>query len=224
MRIQDWPENERPREKLLQRGSATLSDAELLAIFFRTGLPGQTAVDLARTTLNDFGSLRSLLQADRDSFCQKKGLGSASYAQLQAVLELARRYLLENLQRDSVLNNPTDVHNYLRYCLRDAKRELFLCLFLDNQHRVISAETLFMGTIDSASVHPREVVQRALTLNAAAIIFAHNHPSGIAEPSEADRRITRQLQDSLALVDIRVLDHVVIGDNKAISMAERQWL
>lgn len=224
MRILDWPENERPREKLLQRGGAALSDAELLAIFLRTGLPGQTAVDLARDLLGSFGGLRALLQADRDVFCSQKGLGPASYAQLQAVLEMAKRSLLENLQRENALNSPSDVHNYLRHVLRDAKRELFLCLFLDNQHRVISTETLFMGTIDSASVHPREVVQRALTLNAAAIIFAHNHPSGVAEPSEADRRITRRLQESLALIDVRVLDHIVVGDDRTVSMAERHWI
>ncbi len=221
MRITDWPENERPREKLLLQGAAALSDAELLAIFLRTGTRGKTAVDLARELLGHFGGLRSLLQADQKTFCEKNGLGSASFAQLQAVLEMARRHLLETLQRDTVLNSPTEVRHYLKARLRDYRREVFLCLFLDTQHRVICGEELFQGTIDASSVYPREVVQRSLALNAAAVIFAHNHPSGVAEPSQADERITLRLRDALALVDVRVLDHMIVGDGQVLSMAER---
>ena len=224
MRITDWPINERPREKLLAQGSVALSDAELLAIFLRTGTRGKTAVDLARELLNDFGGLRSLLLADKKAFYAKHGLGIASFVQLQAVLEMAKRHLLEVLQRDTVLSSPTEVRNYLKAQLRDYQREVFLCLFLDTQHRVICSEELFQGTIDASSVYPREVVQRALGLNAAAVIFAHNHPSGINEPSQADQRITLRLRDALALVDIRVLDHMIVGDGPVLSMAERGLL
>lgn len=224
MRITDWPASERPREKLLGQGSAALSDAELLAIFLRTGTRGKTAVDLARELLGDFGGLRSLLLADRQAFCAKHGLGIVSFVQLQAVLEMARRHLLEALQRDTILSSPADVRNYLKASLRDYQREVFLCLFLDTQHRVICSEELFQGTIDASSVYPREVVQRALALNAAAVIFAHNHPSGVAEPSQADQRITLRLRDALALVDIRVLDHMIVGDGPVLSMAERGLL
>jgi DNA repair protein RadC len=224
MRISDWPAAERPREKLLLQGSESLSDAELLAIFLRTGTKGKTAVDLARELLNHFGGLRALLQADQQQFCNTHGLGVAGFAQLQAVLEMAKRHLMETLQRDNVLNSPDQVREFLQAQLRDAQREVFLCLFLDTQHRVICSEILFLGTIDSSSVHPREVVRRALALNAAAVIFAHNHPSGIAEPSDADKRITLRLRDSLALIDVRVLDHMVIGDGQTVSLAERGLL
>ena len=224
MRITDWPASERPREKLLGQGSAALSDAELLAIFLRTGTRGKTAVDLARELLGDFGGLRSLLMADEKAFCARHGLGLASFVQLQAVLEMARRHLLEALQRDTILNSPADVRDYLKARLRDYQREVFLCLFLDTQHRVICSEELFQGTIDASSVYLRDVVQRALGLNAAAVIFAHNHPSGIAEPSQADQRITLRLRDALALVDIRVLDHMIVGDGPVLSMAERGLL
>jgi DNA repair protein RadC len=224
MPITDWPASERPREKLLAQGAATLSDAELLAIFLRTGTRGKTAVDLARELLSDFGGLRPLLIADQTAFCAKHGLGQASFVQLQAVLEMTRRHLLEGLQRDTVFNNPADVRQYLKARLRDYRREVFLCLFLDTQHRVIACEELFQGTLDASSVYPRDVVQRALALNAAALIFAHNHPSGIAEPSQADQHITIRLRDALALVDIRVLDHMVVGDGSVLSMAERGLL
>lgn len=224
MAITDWPINERPREKLLAQGAAALSDAELLAIFLRTGTRGKTAVDLARELLADFNGLRHLLSAERRDFCARHGLGVASFVQLQAVLEMAKRYLLENLQRDTVFNNPADVRHYLKARLRDYRREVFLCLFLDTQHRVIGCEELFQGTLDASSVYPRDVVQRALALNAAALIFAHNHPSGIAEPSQADQRITTRLCEALALVDIRVLDHMIVGDGTVLSMAERGLL
>lgn len=220
MSITDWPEQERPREKLLQKGAEALSDAELLAIFLRTGVAGKTAVDLARELLKEHRGLRHLLTADQKRFCQSKGLGSAKYAQLQAVLEMGRRYLQEDLEHRDSLTNPADSGHYLQARLRHHPYEIFACLFLDNRHRVIKYEELFRGTIDGASVQPREVVRRALEHNAAALILAHNHPSGVAEPSEADRRITQRLRDALALVDIRVLDHFIIGDGEPVSLAE----
>ncbi|WP_018233353.1 RadC family protein [Thioalkalivibrio thiocyanodenitrificans] len=223
MPITDWPADERPREKLLKRGAAALSDAELLAIFLRTGVAGRTAVDLARDLLSRFGGLRPLLQADLDSFCAARGLGQAKYTQLQAVLEMGRRHLSETLARGEALGNPDDTRRYLSARLRDYPFEVFACLFLDNRHRVITFEELFRGTIDGASVHPREVVRRALVHNAAAVILAHNHPSGVAEPSRSDEAITRRLREALALVDIRVLDHVVVGD-ELVSFAERGLL
>ncbi|MGD2112461.1 MAG: DNA repair protein RadC [Gammaproteobacteria bacterium] len=222
--IRDWPAGERPREKLLARGPEALSDAELLAIFLRTGVNGKTAVDLARELLHDWGGLRPLLEADRRRFCARHGLGTAKYAQLQAVLEMGRRHLQEQLQREDTLDNPDATRRYLLSRLRHLGHEVFACLFLDNRHRVIAFEELFQGTIDGASVHPREVVKRALHHNAAAVILAHNHPSGVAEPSRADLRITRRLIDSLALVDIRVLDHLVIGEGDGVSLAERGQL
>jgi len=224
MAINDWPEAERPREKLLSLGPKALSDAELLAIFLRSGIAGCNAVELARRLVHEYGGLRKLLQADRKRFCATKGLGNAKYAQLQAVLELARRHLAEDLKRGDALKNPAETRRYLTAQLRDYPYEVFACLFLDARHRVICYEELFQGTIDGASVHPREVVRRALQHNAAAVILAHNHPSGIAEPSDADRRITTRLKDALALVDIRVLDHIVIGDRHAASFAERGWI
>jgi len=224
MSIRDWPEGERPREKLLGRGAESLSDAELLAIFLRTGCTGQSAVDLARTLLQQFGNLGELLSADKASFCRARGLGEAKFVQLQAVLELARRHLGEQLQREHVLTSPAKVGEFLLAQLRQSRQEVFGVLFLDAQHRLIAWEKLFFGTIDGASVHPREVVRRALDHNAAAVIFAHNHPSGVAEPSESDCRITRQLQEALQLVDVRVLDHVIAGAGYTVSLAERGLL
>lgn len=221
MAITDWPKDERPREKLLIRGAAALSDAELLAIFLRTGVPGKTAVDLARDLLNRFGSLRTLLNADVKQFCEGEGLGTAKFAQLQATVEMARRHFAETLERGSVLENPEQTQNFIMSRLRDYSFEVFSCLYLDNRHRVIQFEELFRGTINGASVFPREVVKKALGHNAAAVIFAHNHPSGVAEPSTADQQITRQLTDALAMVDVRVLDHVVVGDGTTVSFAER---
>ena len=221
MTITDWPLTEQPREKLLHNGPTTLSDAEILAIFLRTGTPGKTALDLARELLTQFNGLRSLLEADLDSFCQKKGLGMAKFVQLQAALELGKRYLESSLKREQALSSPKDTRNYLKARLRAYQHEVFACLFLDNRHRVICFEELFSGTIDGASVYPREVVKRALFHNAAALILAHNHPSGIAEPSKADQSITQRLKAALALVDIRILDHFVIGDGDPVSFAER---
>ena len=223
MAITDWPIDERPREKLMSQGAQTLSDAELLAIFLRVGVKGKTAVDLARELLQNFGSLRQLFDADAQKFCATHGMGEAKYVQLQAVLEMSRRYLAENLKRGDPLTDPDAVRHYLTSKLRDYRFEVFACLFLDNRHRVIQYEELFRGTIDGASVHPREVVRRALYHNAAAIIFAHNHPSGVAEPSQADERITQKLKEALQLIDVRVLDHFVIGDH-IVSFAERGLL
>lgn len=222
--ISQWPAEERPREKLLARGPAALSDAELLAIFLRTGIAGKTAVDLARDLLGEFGSLRHLLCADQQGFQQHKGLGPAKYAQLQAVLEMGRRHLYAEIAKGEALGDPNDTRRFLTIRLRDLPHEIFGCLFLDNRHRVIAFEELFRGTINSASVHPREVLKRVLQHNAAAVILAHNHPSGVAEPSEADRYLTRRLQEALELIDVRVLDHIVIGDGESVAFAERGWL
>jgi DNA repair protein RadC len=224
MAITDWLAEDRPREKLLQRGSAALTDAELLAIFLRTGVKGKSAVDLARDLLADFGSLKALLDADHQRFCQAHGLGDAKYAQLQAVLEMAKRHFKEILQRGNALTSPDITRAYLSAQLRGYSYEVFACLFLDNQHRVIQLDELFRGTIDGASVYPREVVKQALHHNAAAVIFAHNHPSGIAEPSAADKHITEKLKQALALFDIRVLDHFIIGDGQPYSFAEHGLL
>ncbi len=212
MAIPHWPRAERPREKLLARGAGALSDAELLAIFLRTGVRGVSAIDLARELLADFGSLRAILNASAASICTHRGLGPAKYAHLQAALELARRSLAETLRREDCLASPAQTRAYLGACLRDYDHEVFACLMLDNRNRVIAFREMFRGTIDGASVYPREVVKQALADNAAAIIFAHNHPSGVCEPSQADIRITENLKRALALVDIRVLDHVIVGD------------
>jgi DNA repair protein RadC len=224
MAITDWPADERPREKLLQRGAQALSDAELLAIFLRTGVPGCNAVELARQLLQEFGSLRALLTADKAQFCQGKGLGPAKYVQLQAVLEMSNRYLGEFLHRGDTLTSPDLVKRYLQCKLRDRHQEVFAMLLLDNQHRVLQFNELFFGTIDSASVYPREIVRTVLKHNAAAVILCHNHPSGVAEPSNADRFITDRIIAALKLIDVRVLDHLVIGDGETTSFAERGWL
>jgi DNA repair protein RadC len=224
MSIRDWPDNERPREKLLHRGAAALSDAELLAIFLRTGVNGRSAVDLARDLIREHGGLRRLLEADQAQFCKAPGIGPVKYVQLQAVLELGRRFLEETLQRGDALKSVLDTRRYLSTKLRHHPHEVFACLFLDNRNRVISFEELFHGTVDGASVHPRQVVKRALHHNAAALILAHNHPSGVAEPSRADEQITLRLKEALALIDVRVLDHFIVGDGHILSFAERGLL
>ena len=220
MAIFHWPAHERPREKLLSRGAAALSDAELLAIFLRTGTRGKTAVDVARDLLADFGSLGRLLDASDEELCRHKGMGLAKYSQLQASVEMARRHLQESLQQRDALTSPAETRRYLIAQLRPYPHEVFAVLFLDNRNRLLAFDKLFHGTIDGASVHPREVVRAALRYNAAAVILAHNHPSGVAEPSHADELITRRLKDALALIDVRVLDHMVVGD-EVISFAER---
>lgn len=224
MSIRHWPAAERPREKLLQRGSESLSDAELLAIFLRTGTAGRNAIELSRDLLEQHGGLRAWLDLPPARLSACRGLGTATTALLLAALELGRRYLLADLQRGDALANPECTRRFLQARLRGYPHEVFACLFLDNRHRVIEYEALFRGTIDGASVHPREVVKAALAHNAAAIILAHNHPSGVAEPSQADLHLTRRLREALALVDIRVLDHLVIGDGAVVSFAERGLL
>jgi DNA repair protein RadC len=224
MSLKSFPNESMPREKLLSRGPQALSDAELLAIFLRTGTHGMNVLTLADALLRDFGSLRALFSATKTRFCQYKGLGEAKYVQLQAVLEMTQRYLAETLERGDALTSPQYTKLYLVGMLRDRQRETFYILFLDNQNRVIHDEVLFEGTINAANVYPREVVARALHYNAASLILAHNHPSGIAEPSHADRQITKRIREALALVDIRVLDHFVVGDGEIVSFAERGWI
>ncbi|MBI4809457.1 MAG: DNA repair protein RadC [Nitrosomonadales bacterium] len=224
MSITDWPAGERPREKLLQRGAAALSDAELLAIFLRTGVVGKSAVDLARELLARFGSLTQLFAAGEKAFCDIHGMGQAKFVQLQAVVEMARRALHEEIRAGDALNSPRAVRDYLQLLLRARQQEVFLAIFLDAQHRVIESEELFHGTLTQTSVYPREVVKRALHHNAAALVFAHNHPSGVAEPSDSDRLLTDELKKSLALVDVRVLDHFIVGGAGCLSFAERGLL
>ena len=224
MSIADWPREERPREKLLARGPTALSDAELLALFIQTGTRGSSALDVARTALDQAQGLRGLLDLDPARLATISGIGPARSALLKAAIELATRYLEERVRRSDALESPAHTSRFLCARLRSRPHEIFACLFLDNRHRVISFEEMFRGTIDGASVHPREVVKRALELNAAALIAAHNHPSGVAEPSRSDRAITSKLHDALALVDVRLLDHFVIGDGEVVSFAERGLL
>ena len=224
MKITDWPKQERPREKLLANGAATLSDSELLAIFLRTGIKGCSAIDLARNLLSEFGSLRRLFGASEHDFCQTKGLGQAKFAQLQASLEMSQRYMAETLNKTDAFKSVEQTQAYLIAKLRDQPHEVFAMLLLDSQHRLIKYRPMFYGTIDSASVYPRVLVQQALIDNAAAVILAHNHPSGIAEPSQADQSITKRVIDAFSLMDIKVLDHFVIGDGIAVSFAQRGLL
>ncbi|MBU0623209.1 MAG: DNA repair protein RadC [Gammaproteobacteria bacterium] len=224
MAITDWPEGERPRERLLQRGASALSDAELLAIFLRTGVVGKSAVDLARELLARFGSLTQLFAAAEKEFCTIHGMGRAKYVQLQAVVEMARRALQEEVRTGDALNSPRAVREYLQLLLRGRQQEVFVALFLDAQHRVIAAEELFQGTLTQTSVYPREVVKRALHYNAAALIFAHNHPSGVAEPSQSDEVLTGALKQALQLVDVRVLDHFIVAGTGCLSFAEKGLL
>jgi DNA repair protein RadC len=224
MSIADWPTGERPREKLLQRGPSALSDAELLAIFLRTGVVGKSAVDLARDVLAHFNTLTRLFAAGEREFCDIHGMGQAKYAQLQAVLEMSRRALQEEMRAGDALNSPGAVRDYLHLLLRARQQEVFIAIFLDAQHRVISAEELFQGTLTQTSVYPREVVKRALHHNAAAAIFAHNHPSGVAEPSDSDRLLTDALKQSLLTVDVRVLDHFIVAGAGCLSFAEKGML
>jgi len=221
MAITDWPTQERPRERLLEQGAHALSDAELLAIFLRTGMSGKSAVDLARELLQSFGSLTALSHASVDAFCAVPGLGPAKYAQLQAVMEMARRALKEQAKQRDALTSPQAVRDYLRLQLGSREYEVFMAVFLDTQNRVIAMEELFRGSLRETSVYPREVVKRALHLNASALIFAHNHPSGVAEPSRADESITQALKQALALVDVRVLDHFIVAAGGGVSLAER---
>lgn len=224
MAITDWPREDRPREKLLRKGVESLSDAELVAILLRTGVRGKSAVELARETLKRFGSLSALLAADVTALSASPGMGVAKSVQLQAVLEMAQRALRERLDRGPALSSPQAVRDYLRLRLQERPHEVFGVVFLDAQNRVVAVEELFRGTLTQTSVYPREVVKRALAHNAAAAIFAHNHPSGIAEPSRSDEALTVALRQALALIDVRVLDHFVIGGGTAMSFAERGLL
>lgn len=224
MRIRDWPEHERPREKLLHRGAAVLSDAELLAIFLGSGLRGADAVGTARRLLSDHGPLRGLIDRTPDELMRLPGIGQARASALLAALELGKRYLAADLERGEALNDPQAAGRYFALRLRGLRHEVFAALFLDTRHRAIAFEELFRGTIDGAEVHPREVAQRALTLHASAVIVGHNHPSGNGEPSAADRAVTLRLKQALSLLDIRLLDHFVIGDGAPVSLAARGWV
>jgi len=224
MSIRNWLPSERPREKLMELGPQSLSNAELLAVFFGTGHGGGTAVDLAHRLLARFGSLRALLCAEREQALAGPGLGPARYCMLQAALELARRHYRETLKAGPALDSPDTARAFLMAQLRDRPYEVFCCLHLDTRHRLIVFEELFRGTIDGASVHPREVVRQALARNSAAVILAHNHPSGVPEPSQADELITQRLRDALGLVDVRVLDHLIVGSDRCMSFAERGLL
>ena len=224
MAITDWPAAERPRERLLALGPARLSDAELVAVFLRSGVAGKNAVELARELIGRFGGLAGLLAAGYAALSETRGLGEAKAAQLVAVLEMARRCLGEELRAGAALNSPAAVRDYLRLALGAREHEVFVALFLDAQHRVIAVEELFRGTLTQTSVYPREVVKAALRRNAAAVILAHNHPSGVAQPSQADELLTRSLAEALALIEVKVLDHFIVAGNQTLSFAERGLL
>jgi DNA repair protein RadC len=222
--ITDWPAAERPREKLIELGSESLSDAELLAIFLRVGVTGKSAVDLARDLLNQFGSLNDIFAATEHELSQVHGIGTSKYVQLQAIFEMSRRALSEQLQQRDVFTSPQAVHDYLKLKLGSLTREVFLVLFLDTQNRLVASEEMFSGSLSETSVYPREIVKRALHHNAASVIFAHNHPSGIAKPSQADELLTKQLKQALGLVDVRVLDHFIVAGNNTLSFSARGLL
>lgn len=224
MPITDWPADERPREKLLLNGAASLSDAELLAVFLRVGVAGKTAVDLARELLRGFGSLSRLFGADAQALARVRGMGRAKYAQLQAALELTRRALAEDLRLATDLSSPQAVRDYLRLSIAHLPYEVFMCLFLDARNRLLASEELFRGTLTHTSVYPREVARHALMHNAAAVIVAHNHPSGTATPSRSDLDMTRSLARALALVDVQVLDHFIVTSSTAYSLAEHHQM
>lgn len=224
MAITDWPANERPREKLMAQGAEKLSDAELLAIFLRVGVTGKSAVDLARDLLNTFGSLNAIFAASEAQISQVHGMGASKYVQLQAIFEMSRRALIEEMHQQDMLTSPQQVRQYLALTLGGLGKEVFLVLFLDAQNRLIDSETLFTGTLTQTSVYPREVVKRALHFNAAAVIFAHNHPAGTLQPSQADVLLTQSLKQALGLVDVRVLDHFIVAGNQVLSFVEQGLL
>ena len=221
MAISDWPLGERPRERLLAQGAAALSDAELLAVMLRTGMPGKSAVELGRELLERFEGVAGIFAAD---LAGVKGLGPAKRAQFEAAMELARRSLKDDMRSASALTSPGAVRDYLRLAIAGREHEVFVCLWLDAQHRVIGCEELFRGTLTQTSVYPREIVKAGLRSNAAAVIFAHNHPSGAAQPSQADELLTRNLKEALAMVDIKVLDHFIVAGRQTLSFAERGLL
>ncbi len=221
MAISDWPEGERPRERLLALGAPALSDAELLAVVLRTGVRGKSAVELGRDLLARFQDVAGIFGADLSGV---KGLGPAKCAQFQAAIELARRSLRDDMRAASALTSPGAVRDYLRLAIAEREHEVFVCLWLDAQHRVLHCEEIFRGTLTQTSVYPREIVKAGLKANAAAVIFAHNHPSGAAQPSRADELLTRNLKDALALVDVKVLDHFIVAGSHTLSFAERGLL
>ena len=221
MAISDWPLAERPRERLLALGAGSLSDAELLAVILRTGLPGKSAVELGRDLMARFKNVAGLFAADLSNV---KGLGPAKRAQFEAAMELARRSLQDGMRSASALTSPGAVRDYLRLAIASREHEVFVCLWLDAQHRVISFDEMFRGTLTQTSVYPREIVKAGLRANAAAVIFAHNHPSGVAQPSQADELLTRNLKEALSLVDIKVLDHFIVAGHQTLSFAERGLL
>jgi DNA repair protein RadC len=223
MAISEWPLAERPRERLLAEGPAVLTDAELVAILLRSGVRGKSAVELAREMLARFGGVKRMLEAGAE-LSEIKGLGPAKTAQFAAALELARRSLQQELKQDRALTSPGAVRDYLRLKLGGLEHEVFVCIWLDAQHRVVATQESFRGTLTQTSVYPREIVKAALRANAAAVIFAHNHPSGVAQPSQADELLTRTLKEALALVDVKVLDHFIVAGNQALSFAERGLL
>ncbi|MEC4726779.1 DNA repair protein RadC [Shewanella sp. D64] len=224
MGIKDWPEGEGPRDKLIKFGVSQLSDAEILAVLLRNGSQGLSAVELARNLINEFGGLRELLISSQLQVCKLSGMGPVKYAQLHAAVELSKRISQQNLKRGKILSDPDLTRDYLMRQLRDRAYEVFAILLLDSQHRVIQFVELFRGTINSASVYPRDVVSLVLEKKAAAVIVCHNHPSGVAEPSQADRRITERLKCALATIDVSLLDHMVVGDREIVSFAERGWI
>ncbi len=215
-----WPGSEGPRDKLLQRGAAALADAELLAVVLRTGVPGQSALQLAEAILVQFDGLAGLLAADSNQILAFTGVGRSKYAQLRAAVELSRRGAEQHIREADVLGSPGKTREFLQHHLGCRDREVFCCLFLDTQHRLLRCDDLFFGTLDGAAVYPREIAVRALQYRAAAVILAHNHPSGVAQPSSADRRITDRVREALQLLDIRVLDHLIVGRGPAFSFAE----
>ncbi len=223
MTINEWPEYERPREKLLARGSAALSDAELLAVIIGSGTRGNSALDIARTLLKDIGGLREILHASESELCRYNGLGKVHYSRLQAAVEISRRALMETVKRGDMFSNADSARRFLSLKMRNYKSEVFACIFLDKHRRVIEFEELFKGTVDTASVHPREVIKRVFHHNAASVIFVHNHPSGLSEPSSADRYITKELKQTLKSIDVQVLDHLIVGET-ITSFAERELL
>ena len=225
MSITDWPADERPRERLLEKGAQSLSDAELLAIFLRTGIVGKSAVDLARELISHFGNLTRLFAASQSEFTNINGMGNAKYAQLQAVLEMAKRALNEALSEGDLLSSPEKARQFLCLQLAHLPCEVFFALWTDTQNRLIKSEELFRGTLSQSNVYPREIVKKALAHNAHGVIFAHNHPSGKTTPSENDKKLTENLQQTLALIDVKVLDHFIIaGTEKPFSFAENHLL
>lgn len=221
MKISHWPESERPRERLIARGPGQLTDSELLAVLIGCGRRGLSAVDVARRLIGEFGSLREFLCAEPRRCLGQPGIGPARYASLQAALELARRHFGHAIRSEPATPAPADMRSFVLTALRDKPYEVFCCLYLDVHHRLISFQELFRGTTDGASIYPKEVVREVINRNAYAVIFAHNHPSGTAEPSQADKLVTRRLRDALALIEVKVLDHLVVGETRCVSFADR---